>query len=130
LNALPEEETQLMMERLGDLQTWLCLYACHIDGASDALDIVQEARGHIITAATGAKNAQVQRYRNTDNGTDPLVAVMEKLGWYNAPTDAENLRAALEACGLEIKEKNNDRQRHYIRRTANMLGASSASRQR
>jgi hypothetical protein len=39
---------------------------------------------------------------------DPLVEVMEKLGWYNAPTDAENLRAALEARGLEIRSKNDD----------------------
>ena len=37
---------------------------------------------------------------------DPLVDVMEKLGWYNAPTDAENLRAALDALGFEIREKN------------------------
>jgi hypothetical protein len=48
LNALPDEETQLMMERLGDLQTWLCLYACHLKGAGTAIDIVQEARAHII----------------------------------------------------------------------------------
>jgi hypothetical protein len=105
LNALPEEETQLMMERLGDLQTWLCLYACHIDGASDALDIVQEARGHIITAATGAKNAQVHRYRNNDIEADPLVEVMRRLGWYNADTDAADLRVTLADFGLEIREK-------------------------
>jgi hypothetical protein len=36
---------------------------------------------------------------------DPLVEVMEDLGWYNAPADAEDLRAALDALGLEIKEK-------------------------
>ena len=39
---------------------------------------------------------------------DPLVGVMEKLGWYNAPTDADDLRAALDALGLEIREKNDD----------------------
>lgn len=36
---------------------------------------------------------------------DPLVEMMEKLGWYNAPTDAKALRAALDARGLEIREK-------------------------
>ena len=39
---------------------------------------------------------------------DPLVDVMEKLGWYNAPSDADDLRAALEARGLEIRSKNDD----------------------
>jgi hypothetical protein len=34
---------------------------------------------------------------------DPLVEVMEKLGWY-AETSANQLRAALEACGLKIVE--------------------------
>jgi hypothetical protein len=38
---------------------------------------------------------------------DTLVEVMEDLGWYDADTDAENLRAALEARGLEIREKGN-----------------------
>jgi hypothetical protein len=120
LNALPEEETQLMEERLGDLQTWLYFYACHIDGASDALDIVQEARGHIITAATGAKNAQVQRYRNTDIEPDPLVEVVNEvakelnitgassLHTIRADTFRDKLRAALGAAGLEIRNKNDD----------------------
>ena len=43
---------------------------------------------------------------------DPLVAVLEKMGWYiapNGPTDAENFRAALDALGFEIREKNDDR---------------------
>lgn len=42
---------------------------------------------------------------------DPLVKVLEKMGWYNAPngpTDAENFRAALDALGFEIREKNDD----------------------
>ncbi len=39
---------------------------------------------------------------------DPLVEVMEKLGWYDAETDAADLRAALDARGLEIREKNDD----------------------
>lgn len=42
---------------------------------------------------------------------DPLVAVLEKMGWYiapNGPTDAENFRAALDAAGFEIREKNNE----------------------
>ena len=38
--------------------------------------------------------------------SDPLEDVMEKLGWYNAPTDADDLRAALDALGFEIREKN------------------------
>ena len=40
---------------------------------------------------------------------DPLVEVLEKMGWYiapNGPTDAENFRAALDALGFEIREKN------------------------
>ena len=40
---------------------------------------------------------------------DPLVAVLEKMGWYiapNGPTDAENFRAALDAAGFEIRKKN------------------------
>jgi beta-phosphoglucomutase-like phosphatase (HAD superfamily) len=39
---------------------------------------------------------------------DPLVAAMEKMGWYiapNGPADAENFRAALDALGFEIREK-------------------------
>lgn len=36
---------------------------------------------------------------------DPLVDVMKKLGWYYAPTDADDLRAALDTLGFEIKEK-------------------------
>lgn len=39
---------------------------------------------------------------------DPLVEVMEKMGWYiapNGPTDAENFRAALDALGFEIRGK-------------------------
>jgi len=39
---------------------------------------------------------------------DPLVETLEHLGWYNAPKDADELRAALEARGLEIREKNDD----------------------
>ena len=42
---------------------------------------------------------------------DPLVEVLEKMGWYiapNGPTDAENFRAALDALGFEIREKNDD----------------------
>jgi hypothetical protein len=39
---------------------------------------------------------------------DPLVAAMEKMGWYvapNGPADAENFRTALDALGFEIREK-------------------------
>jgi hypothetical protein len=36
---------------------------------------------------------------------DPLVEIMEAYGWYGSPTAADNLRAALEARGLEIREK-------------------------
>ena len=35
---------------------------------------------------------------------DPLVQVAEKLGWI----DADELRAALDALGFEIREKNDD----------------------
>jgi hypothetical protein len=41
---------------------------------------------------------------------DPLVAAMEKMGWYiapNGPADAENFRAALDDLGFEIREKKN-----------------------
>lgn len=40
---------------------------------------------------------------------DPLVKVLEKMGWYNAPNapkDAENFRTELDALGFEIREKN------------------------
>jgi hypothetical protein len=40
---------------------------------------------------------------------DPLVEIMEDYGWYGSPTAADNLRAALEARGLEIRSKNDDR---------------------
>jgi len=33
---------------------------------------------------------------------DPLVDAMEELGWYNAPTDADDLRAALAKRGGRI----------------------------
>jgi hypothetical protein len=36
---------------------------------------------------------------------DPLVEIMEDYGWYGSPTAADNLRAALDARGLEIREK-------------------------
>ena len=39
---------------------------------------------------------------------DPLVEVLEGLGCYDAETDAADLRAALDARGLEIREKNDD----------------------
>jgi len=36
---------------------------------------------------------------------DPLVEIMEDYGWYGSPTAADNLRAALDALGWEIREK-------------------------
>jgi len=40
---------------------------------------------------------------------DPLVAVLGDLEWNNnSPECAAELRAALEACGLEIRSKNDD----------------------
>ena len=39
---------------------------------------------------------------------DPLVEVLEGLGCYDAETDAADLRAALDARGYEIREKNDD----------------------
>jgi beta-phosphoglucomutase-like phosphatase (HAD superfamily) len=39
---------------------------------------------------------------------DPLVEAMKKMGWYLSEsflTDAEKFRAALDACGWEIREK-------------------------
>ena len=37
---------------------------------------------------------------------DPLVEVLKKLNWYDAETEAADLRAALDAAGFEIREKN------------------------
>lgn len=37
---------------------------------------------------------------------DPLVEVLKGLGCYDAETDAADLRAALDARGLEIRDKN------------------------
>jgi hypothetical protein len=39
---------------------------------------------------------------------DPLVEVLKKLNWYDAETEAADLRAALADFGLEIREKNDD----------------------
>ena len=39
---------------------------------------------------------------------DPLVEVLKGLGCYDAETDAADLRAALDARGLEIREKNDE----------------------
>lgn len=36
---------------------------------------------------------------------DPLVEIMEDIGWVNTAENAAKLRAALEARGLEIREK-------------------------
>ena len=36
---------------------------------------------------------------------DPLVRVLKKLNWYDAETEAADLRAALADFGLEIREK-------------------------
>lgn len=36
---------------------------------------------------------------------DPLVEVLKKLNWYDAETEAADLRAALDAAGFEIREK-------------------------
>ena len=38
---------------------------------------------------------------------DPLVEVMKRLGWYNAETDAADLRVTLADFGLEIRSKAN-----------------------
>ena len=39
---------------------------------------------------------------------DPLAEIMEDIGWVNTAENAAKLRAALEARGLEIREKNDD----------------------
>jgi hypothetical protein len=39
---------------------------------------------------------------------DPLVEALEAAGWLLAEEGAEAIRAALEASGLEIREKNDD----------------------
>jgi hypothetical protein len=36
---------------------------------------------------------------------DPLVEVLDDLGWFSGEEEVGNLRAALEARGLEIREK-------------------------
>jgi hypothetical protein len=40
---------------------------------------------------------------------DPLVEVVKELTWYDNEITVKELRAALEARGLEIREKNDDR---------------------
>jgi hypothetical protein len=52
------------------------------------------------------KWADLQRFIIPKPKPDPLVDIMEAYGWYGSPTAADNLRAALEARGLEIVEKN------------------------
>ena len=42
------------------------------------------------------------------NKPDPLVEVLKEVAWYDNEITAKELRAALEARGLEIREKNDD----------------------
>ena len=62
----------------------------------------------IATKAPPQYRTNIVRFIIPAPKPDPLVEVMEKLGWYNAPSDADDLRAALEARGLEMRSKNDD----------------------
>jgi hypothetical protein len=110
--ALAEQFIDFIDETDWELSAWVrenadVILAALRQPRTDALKVAREARGHIITAATGAKNAQVQRYRNTDIEADPLVEVMKQAGWADAVIEscAPSLSAALDARGLEIREK-------------------------
>ena len=67
--------------------------------------------GHYISNPTANNYADLKSLTIPAPKPDPLVKVLEKMGWYNAPNapkDADQLRAALAARGLEIREKNDD----------------------
>jgi len=77
---------------------------------SDAVEKAQTPTE--ILCLCGRKNAvafiRLDQFIIPKPKPDPLVAAMEKMGWYiapNGPADAENFRAALDALGFEIREK-------------------------
>ena len=75
---------------------------------SDAVELSIDRSGHDGLRA-GHINEYLGRFIIPAPKPDPLVGVLEKMGWYiapNGPTDAENFRAALDALGFEIREKN------------------------
>ena len=75
------------------------------DAAQEATEIIDYWSGD----RAGAKC--LQDFIMPKPKPDPLVKVLEKMGWYNAPNapkDVENFRAALDAAGFEIREKNDD----------------------
>ena len=72
------------------------------DAVSKAIRFCKDGRPASAAGAIGAFVIPAPK-------PDPLVDVMEKLGWYNALTDADDFRAALDALGFEIREKNDDR---------------------
>jgi hypothetical protein len=83
------------------------------DFRQDVSDAVEKAQTPTeILCLCGRKNAvafiRLDQFIIPKPKPDPLVAAMEKMGWYiapNGPADAENFRAALDAIGLEIREK-------------------------
>jgi len=69
----------------------------------------QEVSDAVVAYFKTDNKANLREFIITKPKPDPLVAVLEKMGWYiapNGPTDAENFRAALDALGFEIREKN------------------------
>ena len=71
-------------------------------------DFKQEVSDAVVEYTRGAHPQNLGQFIIPKPKPDPLVAVMKKLGWYYAPTDADDLRAALDAAGFEIREKNDD----------------------
>jgi vacuolar-type H+-ATPase subunit I/STV1 len=69
----------------------------------------QEVSDAVVAYFKTDNKANLREFIITKPKPDPLVEVLEKMGWYiapNGPTDAENFRAALDALGFEIREKN------------------------
>lgn len=71
-------------------------------------EVSDECAWILANSATRTIREHLSRFIIPAPKPDPLVEVMEKLGWYHASVDADDLRAALEARGLEIRSKIDD----------------------
>jgi len=94
----------------------------HTDGSRSGgqpLDDSIEQKAQALVSAVRAEYPDVSEgaaehlailsvLRQTKIKPDPLVQAMNRLEWCNTDALAKDLRAELEAFGLEIREKNDD----------------------
>ena len=71
-------------------------------------DVVVKAIDHIKDGRSASAAGAIGAFVIPKPKPDPLVEVLKKMGWYT-PAYAENFRDELEARGLEIREKSDDR---------------------